>query len=518
MKKTSVLLTILLCASVARADDLVGWQKELISTGGARIRTIVLDQKKNETCLIGTEDGLFMSSRKPDARTEIPAFLLKGAINAIYIKEDNRILAATDTGAFESKDKGKTWGAIFEGTPALSIVAFNQEILLGTAEGLYFKRPGENVFTRIPGEAGRSACLDIKLSSHEIYSLGNDRLFFIDPQTKAAEIIFSSTSADEATTDETNTQENEKETSPRNLRAIEIAEGALYLASIKGIFVSKDKGRNWREISSDGLPLYEVTRLIALEGNALCAGTGRGLFCKLNERWVKTDSGFSNEEVSDFAIARNKDFIVATPEGLYTLRGADANKLAALAGEAPAGDCQFTEYAELEKKFEQEPTIQDVHELAVRYADVDKKKIDSWHKQSRMRAVIPSVSVGIDRNATELFHWDTGPNPDVLARGKEYRDWDVSMSWDLGDLIWSSNQTSIDSRSKMMTELRQIVIDQVTRIYFERRRLQIEIVSCQYPSTGEKMAAQMRVHELTSLIDGYTGGEFTRRLNRQSNT
>jgi hypothetical protein len=103
-----------------------------------------------------------------------------------------------------------------------------------------------------------------------------------------------------------------------------------------------------------------------------------------------------------------------------------------------------------------------------------------------------------------------------LIKGRSYVDWDASLTWQLSDLIWSSDQTSIDSRSKLMVELRNEVLDQVTRIYFERRRLQVELAACAYPDKGERMAAEMRVDELTALIDGYTGGEFSGRLNQSS--
>ena len=82
------------------------------------------------------------------------------------------------------------------------------------------------------------------------------------------------------------------------------------------------------------------------------------------------------------------------------------------------------------------------------------------------------------------------------------------MSWDLGDLIWNPDQTSIDSRSKLMVELRDDILDQITRLYFERRRLQMELMTP--PAEPQsKLDKEMRVEELTALIDALTGGEFS---------
>jgi len=122
--------------------------------------------------------------------------------------------------------------------------------------------------------------------------------------------------------------------------------------------------------------------------------------------------------------------------------------------------------------------------------------------------------VGIDRGDAELLHWDSGTNPDVLLKGRDYLDWDVSLSWNFGDLVWSTDQTTIDTRSKLMVELREDILDQVTRLYFERRRLQVELFKD--APTGQKgqVDKHLRIEELTALIDALTGGEFSERIRK----
>ena len=44
-------------------------------------------------------------------------------------------------------------------------------------------------------------------------------------------------------------------------------------------------------------------------------------------------------------------------------------------------------------------------------------------------------------------------------------------------MIFSTEQTSIDVRSRLMVQLRDDILDEVTRLYFERRRLQLELAS-----------------------------------------
>ncbi|MDD5311195.1 MAG: hypothetical protein PHX64_05540, partial [Candidatus Omnitrophica bacterium] len=100
--------------------------------------------------------------------------------------------------------------------------------------------------------------------------------------------------------------------------------------------------------------------------------------------------------------------------------------------------------------------------------------------------------------------------PDDEARG-----WDVSASWDLGDLVYNTAQTSIDSRSKLMVELRNDIMEALNTAYFERKKLQkqlIRITDKESPSYTER---ELRIEELTATIDGLTGGYLSRKLEKE---
>ncbi|MBF0569826.1 MAG: hypothetical protein HQL18_03525, partial [Candidatus Omnitrophica bacterium] len=304
------------------------------------------------------------------------------------------------------------------------------------------------------------------------------------------------------------------------IRAVEIMEGTIYIVSQQGIFRGNGETGQWEEISSEGLILREVETLVLLDNQGKdpvpCVGGQRGVSCYLDGQWTSSSRGLGAAWIASLKKMPTGD-LLASGNGVFILSVVSEDKLLAMAGRMPSYSCKFKSYANFEKAFAQEPSVREVQKMAIHYSDTDKEKIDAWHRQSRIKAFFPSFSFGIDRNTGELYHWDTGPNPDVLQKGRELRDWDARLSWNLSDVIWSTDQTSIDSRSKMMVELRADVLDQVTRLYFERRRLQIELFSCHYPSEGERMAAEMRVHEISAHIDAYTGGEFSRRLSHRSN-
>ncbi|MDO8602623.1 MAG: hypothetical protein Q7O04_02100 [Candidatus Omnitrophota bacterium] len=166
------------------------------------------------------------------------------------------------------------------------------------------------------------------------------------------------------------------------------------------------------------------------------------------------------------------------------------------------------------KKFEGEPTINDVQNAACEYAEVHPDKIKEWRKFANKKAILPNVSVGLDRYVTDYWHWDSGTSPDTLQKGKDTVSWDIAMSWDLGDLMWSSDQTAIDVRSKLMVELRDDIMNEITRTYFERRRLQIEMLASPPKDLRLSLEKELRLQELTADIDALTGNYFSTHIKK----
>ena len=65
-----------------------------------------------------------------------------------------------------------------------------------------------------------------------------------------------------------------------------------------------------------------------------------------------------------------------------------------------------------------------------------------------------------------------------------------------------------------MVELRGDLLSEATRIYYERRRLQIDLVFTPPASEQEHLENLLRLDELTALLDGMTDGFFSKRLER----
>ena len=130
--------------------------------------------------------------------------------------------------------------------------------------------------------------------------------------------------------------------------------------------------------------------------------------------------------------------------------------------------------------------------------------------------MLPQLSIGFDRNSADLWHWEGGSttkaDDDILQRGRDTIDWDISLSWDLGELIWNEDQTSIDVRSRLLVELRDDILDQVTKLYFERRRIRGELDEISLENRKKRRELGLRLEELTAQLDALTGGYFSEQM------
>ena len=164
--------------------------------------------------------------------------------------------------------------------------------------------------------------------------------------------------------------------------------------------------------------------------------------------------------------------------------------------------------------FADEPTIQEVQAAAIEYAQVHPDKILKWRKKARYKAWLPKL--GFDyKEKRDKYHWDTwstGVADELRHEKVRDREWSTGLDWDLSNLIWNKDQYSIELRSRQMVELRNDVLDEVTRTYFERRRLQIEILLSPPEDMREKIEQELRIQELTADVDALTGGYLSRKL------
>jgi hypothetical protein len=166
--------------------------------------------------------------------------------------------------------------------------------------------------------------------------------------------------------------------------------------------------------------------------------------------------------------------------------------------------------------YKDEPKINEVQAAAIKYAEVEPEKISRWREKAAKKAFLPKLSASVNRDTSDLWHWESGSTTktgdDVLIRGRDTVGWDVTLTWDLGEVIWNEDQTSIDVRSRLMVELRDDILDEVTKLYFERLRVKMELDNLSIEDRKKRLEKELRLEELTASLDALTGGYFSRRI------
>ena len=285
---------------------------------------------------------------------------------------------------------------------------------------------------------------------------------------------------------------------------------AVYVAGAGGVHVSRDRGATWTPVPQAGLPSMTVSHLIAYAHSptALYASTTRGIarYLTMEDRWEPLATGLTTSAIRALAAAGAK-LLAATDHGLFTFD---------LDPATTQNQNQWPSAGEILSDFVNEPNILQVQRTAIAYAEVQPEKISRWRRQASVKALLPTLKFGYGRDQdTYISSMGSTTNPQfdrIVQVSDPSSNWDMSVNWDLGNLLWSSDQTSIDTRSRLMVQLRGDVLDQVTRTYFERRRLQLDLMADASSDQRKHLDAQLRIAELTALLDAQTGGWFSRQL------
>ncbi len=436
-----------------------------------------------------TSDGLFAEDLKDKSwkmfyrgKTALEKSVLSFAVSP---KDPAHWFVGTESGLLESDDAGKSWFrfGLFKKDPVPVLYFSKDKLYVGTQKSLYASEDQayfKNVFTL--GSAVMEELSDA-LKEDDSY----------DPSENSGSYLHELISS-----------ENQNK---------------LYLATRKGVFETID-GENWTSLSQSGLRSSDVEHLIYSEKTKqLFAGTGRGIYTYLSatKRWSEMFQGLEQLDISGMALARDKEdkekemLFASTAGGIFRYQIFPETNVK-IQETSPEANLLFQELLRFE------PSAKEIQHQVIQYNDVSNEKIKRWHASSRAAALLPSFNFGKDFSKSPSIDIDRGgtSDKDFYIKGPDTvrNAWDMGASWDLGDFLFSSNQTSIDSREKLMVELRQDLLAEATRTFYERRRLQMEILFQPAATEQEHLEKLLRLDELRSLLDGMTGGFLSKRLNQ----
>lgn len=513
MRLTLPALTLsALLAPAAAADPPAPWRSLPAALAEPVVIAVAADLLQPDYLVAAGPQRLHASSdggRSWQMRFQAPG---EGVITGLAVRRP-LIFAATSRGLYGSPDEGASWTRLFRGrhdeeswcTSIACHPARPHTLALGTRRGAFISHDGGQQWTAlaVPRAAREIVRIAWRAQADDQLLLLTSTTVFVGDLsgTWTPRFRLPSPEETESATDAAPEEPDETEDSEEAGARLSAIAGdpqdaaALVVAGTRGAYRSGDAGASWSLMPRDGLASIKLSDLAwSASPPALYAATRRGVarYDAASQRWHLITEGRATTRAHQLAAAPDGVW-AATDQGLYRLQP------------GPLPDSPMPPAAPSAA----EPTIAQVREAAIRYAEVHPDKIAGWRRQARYRAALPHLSISADTNLTDFRHWDSGANPDALLRGERDIDWSTTLTWELGDLVWSSDQTSIDVRSKLMVQLRNDIVDEVTRLYFERRRLRLQLAAHPVRAPEELAIQQLRLEELTALLDGLTGGWFS---------
>ncbi len=180
-------------------------------------------------------------------------------------------------------------------------------------------------------------------------------------------------------------------------------------------------------------------------------------------------------------------------------------------------------------EFSSEPQIQQVQGWTNEYAQTSPELVRRWLRQSVAFAALPQVDLDYDFDSGYDSGYEyylasglptpSSPDDEVFeilddAGADQGQSFGVSLGWDLNELIMSSERIRVISEIQDVVKLRDKVLGEVTRLYFERRRLQVEMLLNPKTDLSGQLRDQLKLLEMTANLDAFTGGRFSDALTR----
>ncbi len=470
-----------------------------------------------------------------------------------------KIYLGTFDGLYLSDDSGKTWRAVELGVGRDKNVILDicvsrhdpKTFYVGTLDGLFVSRDGGKKWKSLMsgiGLEGVSAILEDPKDSAQVWISVLGKGVFVTAN-KGKSWRPSSVGIGELS---------------NQVSSLDLFEEDLFAATPVGLFCFK-KGQNQWERCGVASPLGKGLKEIRVEramANPKIFVSGKeGLFCSEDQgkTFEQISFGVRFHNADRIALNENQIYFL-TPRGLFV-----ANKRAVADSEEKN---LLNNEETLWKTFEQEPSVQETQRQAMRFAQTEPEKVKAWYRSAKCRALLPKFQVGFDEqrvrqsdfasSLTRTFESSeelvldeeaittatfsgsrqvptetttSESNLEELSDLEEARfreretEFVIGAVWELGDLIYSSDEITISKEARALAELRDDILKEVTQIYFRRRHLQFDQLlnqqEMQAPELDSKekrslqqkdWRMQLELAELTAQIDLLTGGWFSKEL------
>jgi len=487
MKSLALALGIAL-ATAGNADEfapLSGFERVrgavAVATDGERARVAV-----------GTASSVWVAAAGAPAERALRV----GVVRDLAFGPDGALWVASNRGVFSWDGAVARPHALGPGASgrATRLLWLGGVLIAGAEDGIALRPPG-SAFARVNGAAPEGAVQALAaLGSREWLAIIGDEV---------ARFTLAAGSRDVA--------EIRRETLPAGdgapLDLAPLSSGEVLALRERGLAQRSAQGA-WRRVALALPPGAEPVRILASARGVWIATNAGALFARdpagPYER-AASPAGAAN--VAALAL-RGGDVVLAGPRGV--LHGIARAHLPARREDARAKVAAIAPG---------EPSVLAVQRAALRYLALEPARIASLRARTRRSALAPALELfgayggdrAFDRDWDEAF--TGGVDHTFFDRHRERgRDFDAGarLTWNLGAAIYHPEEIDASREAREWLELRDEVLDEISQLYFERRRALLDAARESDPHAAARLA--LRADELAAGLDAWTGGWWSARL------
>lgn len=177
--------------------------------------------------------------------------------------------------------------------------------------------------------------------------------------------------------------------------------------------------------------------------------------------------------------------------------------------------------------FDHEPDVFAVQEATLAHRDLSGDDLDQWTRRARRSAWVPQIQAQASwldqRDIRHRFREniradDEGfyaPNTAQHHLDDDFRFrglYSLRLTFDLSQLVFHRQELLIQREVSHRWSAREHLLQEVTELYFARRRHQIALIILPAQTREETLDRLLTIDALTARIDALTGGWFRRQL------
>ena len=159
-----------------------------------------------------------------------------------------------------------------------------------------------------------------------------------------------------------------------------------------------------------------------------------------------------------------------------------------------------------------DPPVAEVQRAAADHDGVDPDRLRAWVARPRSAHWLPRVSLDASRTERDTrVVGVTGTVESDYLRVNPSTQLGIRLSWDLDQLVFSRDEPAAAWTASRLIDRREERVRRATRLYFQRRRLLVQLALDPPREALQRAERENQVDEITAELDELTGGLLSGR-------